>query len=100
MTRRLCDRCGAAAEHDESVCISCGGQIVTYDRPGQASVATIAHPPATSAQRVAVIDIDMPFGSMVGFMVKWTIASIPAILILIVLGFVLSALFAGFIAAL
>src|SRR5436853_3732006 len=32
--------------------------------------------------RVAVIDVDMPFGSMVRFMVKWAIASIPALLIL------------------
>lgn len=39
-------------------------------------------------QRVAVVDIDMPFGSMVNFMVKWALASIPAIMIL--------ALFAAF----
>jgi hypothetical protein len=35
--------------------------------------------------RVIVTDIHMPFGSMVGFMVKWAIASIPALLILFVL---------------
>jgi len=33
-------------------------------------------------QRVVVTDINMPFGSMVWFMVKWTLASIPAMLIL------------------
>lgn len=43
-------------------------------------------------QRVAVVDLDMPFASMVGFMVKWSLAAIPALLILgvaaaIVLGF-------------
>lgn len=32
--------------------------------------------------RVVVADFDMPFGSMVGFMVKWAIAAIPALLIL------------------
>ena len=35
---------------------------------------------------VVIKDISMPFGSMVGFMVKWAIASIPATLIL---GFIL-----------
>ena len=46
---------------------------------------------------VIVTDISMPFGSMVLFMVKWAIASIPAALILsllvvAVLGFVRAAL--------
>jgi len=31
---------------------------------------------------VRVVDIKMPFGSMVVFMVKWAIAAIPAVLIL------------------
>jgi hypothetical protein len=45
------------------------------------------------AQRgeIIVVDVKMPFWSMVTFMVKWVIASIPAILILVVLG----ALFSG-----
>jgi len=33
-------------------------------------------------QRVVVTDIQMPFLSMVFFMVKWVIASIPALFIL------------------
>ena len=36
-------------------------------------------------QQVTVVDIEMPFGSMVVFMVKWAIASIPAFLILMVI---------------
>ncbi|MGH0028708.1 MAG: hypothetical protein ACQGVC_02885 [Myxococcota bacterium] len=47
------------------------------------------------SERVVVTDIRMPFGSMVAFMVKWTIASIPALIILLILGMV----FWGFIAA-
>ena len=35
---------------------------------------------------VVVADIKMPFGSMVVFMVKWAIATIPAIIILTVIG--------------
>lgn len=38
-------------------------------------------------QRSKTIDIDMPFGSMVGFMIKWAVAAIPAIIILAILGF-------------
>lgn len=43
-------------------------------------------------QEVVVTDIRMPFLSMVVFMVKWVIASIPAFLIL---GFIAS-IFMGF----
>lgn len=35
---------------------------------------------------VRVVDIEMPFGSMVTFMVKWALASIPAFLILALFG--------------
>lgn len=37
------------------------------------------------SRSVIVTDIDMPFWSMVFFMVKWVIASIPAIIILVLL---------------
>jgi len=37
-------------------------------------------------ESVVVTDIRMPFGSMVRFMVKWAIASIPAVIILYLLG--------------
>jgi len=46
---------------------------------------------------VTVVDIKMPFWSMVVFMVKWAIASIPAILILAVLVVVIAGLFGGFV---
>jgi hypothetical protein len=36
--------------------------------------------------RVTVVDITMPFSSMVLFMVKWAVASIPALTILLILG--------------
>jgi hypothetical protein len=40
--------------------------------------------------RVVVTDIHMPFWSMVGFMVKWAIAAIPALIILAIIGALLS----------
>ncbi len=49
---------------------------------------------------VIVTDVQMKFWSMVTFMVKWAVASIPAVIILMILGFVLSVVFAGFFAGL
>ena len=58
------------------------------------SLVTDAQP--TPTQKVTVTDIDMPFGSMVVFMVKWALAAIPAMLILLVLGLVLVTFLQGF----
>ena len=44
------------------------------------------------SQGVVVFDIKMPFISMVVFMVKWAIASIPAFLILALIGYLMLAL--------
>jgi len=41
---------------------------------------------------VTITDIKMPFFSMVFFMVKWAIASIPAFIILSIIGGILFAL--------
>jgi len=49
-----------------------------------------------TAQTVKISDINIPFDSMVIFMVKWVIASIPAIIILMIL----FAIFGGFFALL
>lgn len=45
--------------------------------------------------KVVIVDVHMPFMSMVTFMVKWAIAAIPAILILFVIGALLSGVVAG-----
>lgn len=46
-------------------------------------------------RQVIITDIRMPFLSMVVFMVKWVVASIPAIIILWVIGAILTLLFGG-----
>jgi hypothetical protein len=46
-------------------------------------------------QQVSVRDVSMPFGSMVVFILKWTLASIPAMLILFLIAMVLAGLFGG-----
>ena len=45
--------------------------------------------------RIVVVDVKMPFMSMVVFMVKWSIASIPALLILLFLAGIILAMFGG-----
>ena len=44
---------------------------------------------------VVITDIKMPFWSMVGFMVKWAIAAIPAFIILVALGVVAVGVLSG-----
>ncbi len=46
----------------------------------------------SNENRVIVTDIQMPFFSMVIFMVKWAIAAIPALFILATLGSIFSAI--------
>jgi CDP-diglyceride synthetase len=53
-----------------------------------------------SVQKVSVSDVSMPFGSMVVFILKWTLASIPAMLIIFVVALVVAGLFGGLFTAL
>ena len=54
---------------------------------------------ADSRQEVVVTDIEIPFVSMVVLLVKWTLAAIPAMIILVsiavAISLVLGALFGG-----
>jgi hypothetical protein len=45
---------------------------------------------ADDRHEVVVTDVKIPFWSMVVLMVKWAVAAIPALIILIVIGTVLS----------
>jgi hypothetical protein len=51
--------------------------------------------PVTPPIEARIVDVHMPFGSMVAFMVKWSIAAIPAILILALVGAAVAGLVAG-----
>ena len=51
--------------------------------------------PMTSSTRITVVDIDMPFGSMVRFMIKLAFAAIPAYLIILFIVFLVIALTGG-----
>jgi uncharacterized membrane protein YdjX (TVP38/TMEM64 family) len=51
--------------------------------------------PRPAVQRVVVTDLDISFGSMVGLILKATIAAIPALLILVALALGLGAIVGG-----
>jgi len=50
-------------------------------------------------ERVIVTDVDMTIGAICRFMVKWAVASVPAFIILAILGAILFAAFGGLFAA-
>ena len=47
------------------------------------------------SQEIIVKDINMSFGSMVVFMIKWCIAAIPAMIILGIIGGIIGGIFGG-----
>ena len=60
---------------------------------GNLSVRTSNIAEYDSLREVVVTDIKMPFGSMVVFMIKWSLASIPAVIILLIIYAIAGALF-------
>lgn len=88
-----CPRCGLFNPESAGKC-DCGyrftNQSGSTTGPSQHLEQQASFPP-----QMSVVDVNMPFGSMVVFMVKWAIASIPAFLILIALGALVGAVFGG-----
>lgn len=73
-----CEDCGGKVSRKASVCPHCG-------RPfGYAT-----------SQQVTIADLDIKFTSLVGFMVSFAIASIPAAIILMIIMVIFSAIFGG-----
>ena len=100
---RKCRFCHHEIEDAAVVCPHCPQDLFPARPPEHATPvvrtvsadltpAAVAH---SSNARVTVVDIEMPFGSMVTFMVKWALAAIPAFLILGVLGALLIAVLAA-----
>ncbi|MCQ4271077.1 hypothetical protein NA655_08590 [Pseudomonas kuykendallii] len=67
--------------------------------PATSSYLAAATKGLDGVQPVVVVDVHMRFGSMVMFMIKWAIASIPAFLILLVIGWIVARLFGGLLLA-
>jgi hypothetical protein len=86
---RKCRFCSAEIEDASRVCEHCGRDLIVAPAPSRPAdygkALPVAPDPDVSTApivRVTVVDLDLPFGSMIGFMVKWALASIPAFLIL------------------
>jgi hypothetical protein len=96
---RKCRFCEEQIADAAIVCPHCGRDLIP-GRVGAAPVAASA-PAAASLPiaRVSVVNIDMPFGQMIWFMLKWGVAAIPALLILAVCGALLAGVFAGLLTA-
>lgn len=105
-----CPKCGQSLEIDDQhagrdiQCPACGRYIAV---PGQTLAASppprIPSEPTQNSgitnqqklQEVRVVDIKMPFRSMVVFMIKWALAAIPAFIILGLVYAVIMATFLG-----
>jgi hypothetical protein len=79
-------------------CYWCGKEGIPDDAQmcDDCRVAGKGIPPATAVtlgigQPVRIVDLDMPFGSMVTLLVKISIAAIPAAIILLVIVFLCAA---------
>jgi predicted RNA-binding Zn-ribbon protein involved in translation (DUF1610 family) len=72
-----CDACEGVVARDAEICPHCGRPFVVPER------------------LVTVTDVQMRFWSMVVFMVKWAIASIPAAVLLIFIGVATFGLLSG-----
>lgn len=61
----------------------------------QVTADTLADEIKNKPQRVVVTNLDMEFGTMVWFLVKLAIASIPAVIILTLIGMVVVGIISG-----
>jgi hypothetical protein len=86
------------AKYDEYLQAQQGSQKETDERKENTSTLPQAFSASSGVSEVVVADIDMPFGSMVKFMVKLSLASIPAFIILVVIFSVIFAIFGGVLA--
>ncbi|HEX8907069.1 MAG TPA: zinc-ribbon domain-containing protein [Longimicrobiaceae bacterium] len=83
-----CRQCGNPVDENAAVCPHCGAQW-----PGRrAAEATYA---MAGPGRVVITGVEIPFGSMVGLILKVMIASIPAYIIMFIFFAVLGALFSS-----
>ncbi len=110
-----CPSCNAVNPDGGRFCMTCGQPLSAVtassatDVPATASAAKmttsptappIAALPVNSAAgmqslRVVVTDVNMQFGSMVVFMIKWALAAIPAAIVLVLAFALISAIFGG-----
>jgi uncharacterized membrane protein YvbJ len=89
MSGYVCTTCSCQNTEESLHCIRCGsGRIEAKQVVASSANSYAQEARQLERQEVVVVDVSMPFESMVVFMVKWAIASIPAFIILTVLGYI------------
>lgn len=88
-----CPSCGLVNPYDTSRC-DCGYPFSVSAAPSQKN-AFVSREPTIPQTGITIKDINMPFGSMVAFMVKWAFASIPAMFIVAAIVGLILAVFTG-----
>jgi hypothetical protein len=63
--------------------------------PGTTGEASMSVQPPAAPHRVSIADVEIPFWRMVAIIIKWTIAAIPAVIIISVIFGILGALLGG-----
>jgi uncharacterized membrane protein YvbJ len=87
-----CRQCGNSVDENAAVCPHCGVQW-----PGRRGAESYAGGAVAGRNGVVITDIDIPFGRMVGLILKVMFASIPAYIILFIIFAIISAVFSGLI---
>ena len=85
VTTQKCPKCYASIQNPELRAAAASVIDVSFSQQQLPSNKPFIH------NGVVVTDVQMPFESMVIFMVKWVLASIPAFIILILFFFLVSA---------
>lgn len=84
--KKLCLKCGTENNALNDVCHKCNGALGDAYNPALTEAVLVALD--RSALKVEVNNLDIPFWRMVGLMVKWAFASIPALLIVLLIALI------------
>jgi len=99
MAKKECDKCNEEFEdfgHEHiTTCMKCNRSKKTEQSETQIKVEKEQQEKQQKNEEksVHVKSFSMPFGDMVMFMVKWAIASIPAFIILFIIGAIFTTIF-------
>ena len=90
-----CPNCQAVNREGAAFCIGCGSKLVgtapVVESPSPTFKPSPEPPPAATplavsalldGESIIITDVNMSFGAMIRFMVKWSLAAIPAVIIL------------------
>lgn len=112
MSQVICPKCNEINSSNALHCAACGaslrgsphieGGAATPERSSQVSAVSTSSVLAMPGQvvPVSIVNFNMPFWALVGFMIKVALASIPAVIILAVLMVVIWSVLGGMLIAL